>query len=497
MAGPWEEYSPKSPTHGPWEEYGAIAPSAKSTSAFRPTGPLPGEDGYTAPERIQKPSFSEHPIDYIMSQGGTFDPRTGGRKLLGDVEAALSGGAGLSPIPNAGMLAKESIKAAGKVPTAAQELIKEGVKLTPAQMAGSGGLGTIARSLENKARSIPLTGEAITAAQKRAVETWNMATANKVLEPLGITISPKAKAGTDLVGMTSKSVSDAYKAIHKDLKFTADADFGKAVKDVVSSHSPYLSADDARRLEGILKTEVLGRLARTKSVPEVRGVYGEIVRPATETMVPNTLSGSQLQTLRSQLRSEARSLSRSSSAGDRRVGQAIEDVNFALGDALSRTNPQAAAELQKADTAYAMLTRMEEAAANRVSSGGVFTPNDLLAASKRLEGGPRNKAFARGDALLQNWGKRAQEVITSYPDSGTAGRSALMEGLLGGGAGAEAVRGNIAPLAGMAAGAVPYLPPSIDAMNYLATTGRIMPNLSEMSTFVPGMVGAATTRPKE
>ena len=106
---------------------------------------------------------------------------------------------------------------------------------------------------------------------------------------------------------------------------------------------------------------------------------------------------------------------------ERQLGYALQDINAHIGQSLMEQHPEAAKALDVADNAYAQLVRVEEAAANRVASGGKFNPNDLLGASKRLESGPRNKRYANGDALMQDWGLVSQDALSSVvANSGTA-----------------------------------------------------------------------------
>ena len=53
-------------------------------------------------------------------------------------------------------------------PSAERLLMNEGVKLTPGQMAGG-----VAKSIEDKATSIPLAGDMITSARRRGIEDLN------------------------------------------------------------------------------------------------------------------------------------------------------------------------------------------------------------------------------------------------------------------------------------------------------------------------------------
>jgi len=168
-------------------------------------------------------------------------------------------------------------------------------------------------------------------------------------------------------------------------------------------------------------------------------------------------------------------LRRSTSVQDHQIGHALDDVNAKLGETLERLNPQAAKQLSAADHAYAELTRLEEAAARRAKSNGVFSPMDLSSSVRQLEGGPRNKAFARGEALMQDWANEGLAVLPhDVPDSGTASRLMVRDlagNILGYTAGGAALGPASAaiPAAGLT-GMAAYSRPVIRAMNKISTT---------------------------
>jgi len=116
---------------------------------------------------------------------------------------------------------------------------------------------------------------------------------------------------------------------------------------------------------------------------------------------------------------------------------------------LERINPRYAGELRQINSGWAMYARIRDAAAQRRTSGGVFTPSDLLGAVKKGDRSVSKGSFARGDALMQDFAEAGQQVLPSkIPDSGTAGRSlASAAGL-----------GYLSPkvLAGVAAASLPY-----------------------------------------
>ncbi len=96
---------------------GATAPAApKQAAPSRPTGPLPGEQGYAAqPQRTgwQRYGSKDAAIppslkQLMQTQGGRFAPATGNRMLAGDVETALNSQAGM------GSGAARGVRAAGQ-----------------------------------------------------------------------------------------------------------------------------------------------------------------------------------------------------------------------------------------------------------------------------------------------------------------------------------------------------------------------------------------------
>jgi len=85
------------------------------------------------------------------------------------------------------------------------------------------------------------------------------------------------------------------------------------------------------------------------------------------------------------------------------------------------------------NSGYAMFTRIEDAAANKAVGGheGVFETGDLMTAVRKGDRSVRKGAFARGDALMQDWAETAHSVLRpegrNY--SGTAG--AMKQGSVG------------------------------------------------------------------
>src|SRR3546814_4432393 len=88
--------------------------------------------------------------------------------------------------------------------------------------------------------------------------------------------------------------------------------------------------------------------------------------------------------------------------------------------------------MKKADEGYAMVYRVEDAAKRRGGDLGSFTASQFDAAVQKADRTTNNRAYLRGDALMQDLSSAAKEVLpSSIPDSGTAGRLMLPAALGG------------------------------------------------------------------
>jgi hypothetical protein len=174
--------------------------------------------------------------------------------------------------------------------------------------------------------------------------------------------------------------------------------------------------------------------------------------------------------IESELNNMATNYMRSTDAAQRDMGHAISDVVKSMKGSLERNNPWFAEKLRNINSGWAMYARMRGAAANRVTSEGVFTPGDLLSAIKRGDRSVGKGAFARGDALMQDFATAAQHVLPSrIPTSGTSERAAMMAAPVIG----EALLHRPSIALGAAGLVLPYLSPVMRGINAAArpTTG--------------------------
>ena len=392
-------------------------------------------------------------------------------QTIEDAAGFMGPGAAAKTIGEAGKVAKtlgdvpgNAARAMLKPTPAAQKLINEGVEMPIGAMKGG-----FLKTAEEKSTSVPITGDAIRSAYNRTIDSWNRATVNQIFKPFGKEVDKNVKPGPDLIRDANKKMDEIYGNIHKQIEFGADDAFAKEAHSILETNLGKVAEGDQTRLRSVLKERVLDELYDAKKVeaPAKYDVYGMKTADAkSETAyTPKELSGEDLQRIRSDIRTEARSFSRSQSMSERQIGYALQDANAAIGEALGRRNPTAKAALDAADKAYAGLTRIEEASAARVKGGGRFNPTDFLSSIRKMESGPRNKTFANGDALLQEWASTSQEALASVVNnSGTADR-ALWYDLLAGGTAYGL--GGVPGIATLGATAIPWTGPVVRGMNSL------------------------------
>jgi len=285
-------------------------------------------------------------------------------------------------------------------PTAdVKALMQAGVKPTTGQILGSG-----AKVTEEKATSLPIVGTGIAKAQQRAIESFDVAAVNQAIKPAGLTVPKAITAGRDLIRWTGDSLSKSYDDVLD--KMTA-------------------SADDAFRAD----MAKLSELAQSELTQDLRQVFtkklGNLFGLARSRN--STMSGSEAKEIISSLGALQGQFSRSEKVFEQNLGHLYGAAKNAFTEALKRSNPgQLASRLDGLDKAWANWVRIQTAAARTGSKEGIFTPAALNAAARQADKSVRKGAFAKGQALMQDFATKGENVLgRTYPDSGTAGRQLL------------------------------------------------------------------------
>jgi hypothetical protein len=284
------------------------------------------------------------------------------------------------------------------------KLMQEGVTPTPGQI-----MGGAAQRIEEGATSIPIFGDFIKGAQRRAVENLNVAALNRVLAPLGLRLPKNAQVGHEAVAKVGETVSKAYDDLLPKLKVVADDVFTNEMN-TVRQMATNLPEPQAKQFEAILSKDVIKRFTGS-----------------------GLMTGEQMKEVESNLGRLIRSYGRSENPDHRLLSDALKEAQAALRRMVERGNPKYAGELKKVNEAYANLLRVENAAGRLGSKEGVFSPASLRGAVKATDSSLRKRQFSRGNAMMQDLAEAGEKVLgPKVPDSGTPFRVA---NILGGASG--------------------------------------------------------------
>jgi hypothetical protein len=315
-----------------------------------------------------------------------------------------------------------------------QQLMDMGVRPTPGQT-----LGGVAKRIEDAATSIPLVGDVIKRGQTRAIEDFNRGTINKALEPIGEKLSGKTLLGRDAIDEAITKVSGAYDDLLPKMIAKADPKF----------------VTDMTQLRSMTGGMVAERQAQFNKIAMDK-LFSKF-NPQTQ-----TISGPELKVAESELGRLAKNYSNSADADQRMLGDAIKQLQANLRSLVGRSNPQFADQLGKINSSYAQVIRLQRAAGYLGAEDGVFSPSQLLSAVKASDPSLNKRAFARGDALMQDVAEAGKSVLgPRVPDSGTPLRAMVGGGLLAGSMGGAGAAAGINPLmaggvgAGLLAGYTP------------------------------------------
>ena len=365
---------------------------------------------------------------------------------------------------------------------AVAQLKSEDVYLTPGRE-----LGGTWRTIEEAAKSHPDLRQPVVDAERRSVESFNRAAYNRALAPVGLKYDPKAPVGYEGINRVEQALGAVYDKLTPRLKLTPDE---QLVDDI---HTVKVEASDLPQAQqdqfnAIMNNRVIKRLQT-----------GE-------------MDGKTFKQVESEVGRLAAGYKGSPDFASRELGDRLNDALGALRDGMERSSdPGVRDELKKANAGWAAFVRLQDAAARRATSEGVFTSGDLLQSVKKTDRSVRKGAFARGDALLQDFATTAHKVLkNTIPDSGTALRvnatrpgmaGAVVGSMMGGPVGAAIGAGaDMAVRPGVQSLARAYLRRgSTNPKNYLAHATRAVDPLVQhrqpnAALLVPGMAGAAASQ---
>lgn len=284
------------------------------------------------------------------------------------------------------------------------KLRAEGVTPTPGQI-----MGGAFKSAEEKLASAPIVGQAIKSGQTRAVEQLNVAAINRALAPLNQKL-PKGMIGSEAISHVDDVLSKSYDDVLGRIGPTKpDGALANEITGALGNLAN-MKDDTAAQFKKIVQNELGQRALKNGGALD-----GEAIKAAESNL------GQMVRRIRS---------TPASSADDLALAEAIEDTQQAVRSWLERTNPAQAKDLKAVNTGYANYLRSVRAASSVAAEDGVFSPAQLHNAVKGMDKSRHHKAFAKGDALMQDLSSAGKSVLgNKVPNSGTADRLGALAAL--------------------------------------------------------------------
>jgi hypothetical protein len=294
----------------------------------------------------------------------------------------------------------------------------------------SGTAGKFVKGLEDRVAGFNGPGDVINARRLEGVQKMNTKAFDRALEP--IKGAAGGKFGPEAVQEAQQQVSAAFqkalggKVASVDNGFIANA---TSAKNRIASLPPSVAGD----VESLVDSAINDYID-----PATLSVRGEDVQPLLQ----------ELEGIKSSYYSQ-------NHPAKKRIGDAVDDMIDAVEGMFQRQSPDTMPEYQAAKKAFKRVSTLENAVLAAKNTDGVFTPAQLGAADKAntIKFGNRHMAAA-GKSEFDELHRNTQAVLPSkVPDSGTAGRAALLiaPGMIAGsGAGVGYAAGN--PEGGAATG---------------------------------------------
>ncbi|SAL39269.1 lytic transglycosylase catalytic subunit [Caballeronia udeis] len=315
-------------------------------------------------------------------------------------QKAIQAGTGAAVGGAAGALGK--VIGGANVSPEARALMDQGVTLTPGQA-----LGGLAKSTESKLTSVPVVGDAVKSAQNNAIDQFNRVMYQNALAPIGQTLPKAVKTGSEGIDHVATQIGNVYQAIEPQVTFAPRGQFLQDLNSIradLAQNSP-ASLD---QFDSIVQNQIENKLQGTQGNGYLTGAQWGNTRSAINGIARNQRTGN-------------------ATPDNRMLADALGDLNEAINNQVFRNSPPTVQpQLQQANSAWARYKQIESAAGGTGASnnGNVFTPAQLTAAIRR---GSTAYQKATNSGLNADVAQSAQQVLGGgYPDSGTAGRSALI-----------------------------------------------------------------------
>lgn len=291
-------------------------------------------------------------------------------------------------------------------------------RLTPGQQ-----LGGAAKRAEESIKSVPIAGELVRRAEQRGFEEFNRGLVDNVIKQVNPQATlPKAVSTRGAIEFAGKELSKAYSRALAPIKITPSAQMYMDISDVVVRYGSQLGEENAALLNKLVMNRV------TDLIPENK-----------------VLAGGTAKRIDSDLGALERKYTKSMTAQEQTIGEALGEIKQIIRQEIASQDPTG--KVRQLNTVFSDFLRLEKAAAGSRAPGGIFSPEQLVSATRTLDETRRKGGFARGQARMQQVAEAGREVLgTRVPDSGTPERIGTTLALLGlGGAGLGAYEPSLSP----------------------------------------------------
>lgn len=324
-----------------------------------------------------------------------------GQKGLGALVGAATGGV----VPMLGKAGNAVIQGIPRTPEA-QQLIDQGVRLTPGQMNPHG----IWNKIEENVRGVPVVGNVVEHARRQAQQDFQRGVIEEAAAP-GYTLKSTSKDPNELFTEAQASYKPLYQAAT-----------GYPVKPMLPAQNQTLAY--ALRQAANRKTVGAGSDIRQNAQDFLEGQMEAIGEKARAT---GGWKSEHLIELRSAINEEMRGAG-FDQAG-KKYAQLLRGARDQVTNSLnSQIPPEASAALQTANDAYPKLSIIRDAIKRGGDQEQGFTPAQL---SQAVKSAAESNEYARGGGLMRDWSSAGRDIFTEQnPKTGAShGTTATLGGL--------------------------------------------------------------------
>lgn len=292
-------------------------------------------------------------------------------------------------------------------------------------------LGGHARSLGNKATSLPLIGENLKEGLDQSSHDFMRNRLNTAMGRIGQTFPENMAVDREGIEHVSDAISQQYHQHIPNMRADLDQPFNNDLEAIMSRaagpRGPIVVGQPVRRIGGELPEPQVRELERIVDT-HIVGPFNTAMNATGGAVIP----GEMAKGIDTYLGQTARGLQKNPNHYDQQLGTHVRDLQEAFRDLMVRNSPADASEgLQAANRAHAEYVPIRDAAIKPGATYGGFTPNQYEAAVKKNTVSKEQYATATGNAdrvERQQFAEDAKDVLPNkVPDSGTAGRSSLID----------------------------------------------------------------------